>query len=123
MRHSASFHFPPGVFTSFMSPVVTIHAEVGASIHYTTDGSTPTADSPVYNSSKGGVRLQETTTIKAVAVKKRSASAATERCFVVSPQGPIDVLLVAVPQAAGAAFVATFNLAHSFGCCPCINKR
>ena len=38
----------------------------GATIHYTTDGSTPTTNSPVY---KGRIAVSESTTIKAIAVK------------------------------------------------------
>ena len=38
----------------------------GATIHYTTDGSTPTINSPVY---KGRISISESTTIKATAVK------------------------------------------------------
>ena len=103
-----------------MSPVVTIHAEVGASIHFTTDGSTPTANSPVYNSvsHKDGIRLRDTTTIKAIAVKKRSSSAVSQRVFVVSEQGPVDVVFHSVHVAVG----AVGSLCRVCGC-SCAGKR
>ena len=46
---------------------------MGAVIHYTTDGSTPTADSAAYN---GPITLSNTTTIKAIAVKAGLANSA-----------------------------------------------
>ena len=54
--------------TSFTQPLdVTLACDTdGATIHYTTDGSDPTAESAVY---RGAIRVTETTTIKAFAVK------------------------------------------------------
>jgi hypothetical protein len=53
--------------TSFLSPLfVTISdATSGAVIHYTTDGSTPSANSPIYN---GGITLTASATINAIAI-------------------------------------------------------
>lgn len=49
------------------SQIVTISSPtVGADIHYTTDGSTPTAASPLYN---GPITLTATSTVKAMATK------------------------------------------------------
>jgi len=53
--------------TGFQSPIsVSIScATAGATVHYTTDGTTPTTGSPVYSSS---IQISETTTIKAIGV-------------------------------------------------------
>lgn len=53
-----------GDFTS--SQAVTLTADAGATIYYTTDGSTPTATSGTVYS--GAITVSETTTIKAIAV-------------------------------------------------------
>lgn len=60
------------------STQVTMSAEAGAQIRYTTDGSTPTAASTVYS---GPVTLSETTTVKAVAVKDGVSSSVTSRTY------------------------------------------
>lgn len=57
---------------------VTITAEAGASIHYTADGSTPTADSRAYDSP---FTLSATTTIKAVSVLQGTTSAVSTKTF------------------------------------------
>lgn len=57
---------------------VTITAEAGATIHYTTDGSNPTAASRAY---EGAITLSATTTIKAVAVLQGTTSAISTRTF------------------------------------------
>lgn len=60
--------FTPAAGTYSSTQNVTIQCETdGATIHYTTDGSEPTTDSPVYNSA---ITVSETTTIKAIAVKE-----------------------------------------------------
>jgi hypothetical protein len=46
---------------------VTITAEEGATIHYTVDGTVPTASSPVYSEP---FTVSETTTVKAIAMKE-----------------------------------------------------
>ena len=58
--------FTPAAGTYSSTQNVTIECETeGATIHYTTDGSEPTADSPVFSSA---ITVSETTTIKAIAV-------------------------------------------------------
>lgn len=61
------------------STQVTMSAESGATIRYTTDGSTPTATTGTVYSSP--VTLTETTTVKAVAVKDGVSSAVTSRTY------------------------------------------
>ena len=67
--------FTPTAGTYSEPQNVTIECETdGATIHYTTDGSEPTTDSPVYNSA---ITVSETTTIKAIAVKEGWINSAT----------------------------------------------
>jgi outer membrane protein OmpA-like peptidoglycan-associated protein len=54
----------PGTFTGTQQ-VTLSSATPGAAIHYTTDGSTPTASSPVYS---GPIAVDGTTTVNAVAI-------------------------------------------------------
>ena len=54
-----------GTFTSAQNVTISC-ATSGATIHYTTDGSTPTTSSATYSSA---IAVSETTTIKAIAVK------------------------------------------------------
>ena len=60
------------------STQVTMSAESGATIHYTTDGTAPTTASSVYS---GPLTLTETTTVKAIAVKDGVSSAVTSRTY------------------------------------------
>lgn len=60
------------------STQVSMSAEAGATIHYTTDGTAPTTASTVYS---GPLTLTETTTVKAIAVKDGVSSAVTSRTY------------------------------------------
>lgn len=60
------------------STEVTISAAEGATIHYTTDGSTPTAESTEYTEA---LTLSATTTVKAVAVKDDLTSEVASETF------------------------------------------
>ncbi|MBQ7470859.1 MAG: chitobiase/beta-hexosaminidase C-terminal domain-containing protein [Prevotella sp.] len=65
----------PKSATYFETQSVTISAEEGATIHYTLDGTDPTAESAVYAEA---LSISETTTVKAIAVKDdKTSSVAT----------------------------------------------
>ena len=66
---------------------VTMSAASGAEIHYTTDGSTPTAESTLYSEA---ITLSDTTTVKAIAVKDGTASEVASRTFTKSGGGDPD---------------------------------
>ena len=57
---------------------VTMSGPDGATIHYTTDGSTPTSESTAYSEA---LTLSATTTVKAVSVKSGVTSTATSKKF------------------------------------------
>ncbi len=57
---------------------VTMTAESGATIHYTTDGTTPTSSSTTYSEP---ITLSDTTTVKAIAVKDGISSSVTSRTY------------------------------------------
>ena len=63
---------------------VTMSAESGATIYYTTDGSTPTSASTQYSSA---ITLSNTTTVKAVAVKNGVTSTVASQTFTKSDNG------------------------------------
>ena len=60
------------------STQVTISGPDGAEIHYTTDGSTPTAESALYSEA---FTLSATTTVKAIAIKDGQSSEVASRVF------------------------------------------
>lgn len=68
---------------------VIISAAVGATIHYTTDGSTPTTSSPVYSEA---IHLTANATIKAIAVKDGLSSAVNTKVFTKQAGGDIPVV-------------------------------
>ena len=69
------------------STEVTMSAEAGATIHYTLDGSTPTAESAVYSAP---ITLSDTTTVKAIAVKDGVSSSVTSRVYTKGGNGGGD---------------------------------
>ena len=57
---------------------VSISGPAGAEIHYTTDGSTPTAESTLYSEA---FTLSDTTTVKAIAIKDAESSEVASKLF------------------------------------------
>ena len=57
---------------------VSIQAEQGAEIRYTTDGSTPTAESSLYSAP---ITLSDTATVKAIAIKNGQSSEVASKTF------------------------------------------
>ena len=57
---------------------VSIQAEQGAEIRYTTDGSTPTAESSLYSAP---ITLSDTATVKAIAIKDGQSSEVASKTF------------------------------------------
>ena len=67
-----TFSPPGGTFTTAQSVTIS-DATSGAAIHYTTNGSTPTASSPTYT---GAITVSATSTIQAIATKSGSTDSA-----------------------------------------------
>ena len=57
---------------------MSIQAEQGAEIRYTTDGSTPTAESTLYSAA---FTLSETSTVKAIAISGGQSSEVASKTF------------------------------------------
>lgn len=81
--------FSPGTGAYAASQVVTITADPGATIYYTTDGSTPTTGSTVYSTP---LTLNSNTILKAIAVQSYSTSPVATAYF------NIDANTKSVPQ-------------------------
>lgn len=77
-----TFSLSGGTYYSAQS--VTMTAAAGMTIHYTTDGSTPTRESAVYQSS---VVVSSDATLKAIAVKDGLASDVASATYVISTGG------------------------------------
>ena len=75
--HAPAFTPDGGTFTS-SSVSVTISADAGATIYYTTDGSAPSTSSSVYSTA---INVSTTTTINAIAVKDGNATGVVSRTF------------------------------------------
>ena len=69
---------------SALSALIPITGPSGSEIHYTVDGSTPTAESPVYSEP---MTFTETTTLKAIAIKDGQSSEVTSRTYTKGTNG------------------------------------
>ena len=69
---------------------VSIQAEQGAEIHYTIDGLTPTAESPLYSEP---ITLSDTATVKAIAIKDGQSSEVASKTFTKSSGNDDDDLI------------------------------
>lgn len=67
MVEAPTFNLTSGTYDTIQNNVVISCATSGAQIRYTTDGTTPTNSSPIYTAP---LRVENTTTIKAIAFKK-----------------------------------------------------
>ena len=77
-----TFSPPGGTYDAAQSVTISCATD-GATIHYTTDGSAPTADSAAYG---GPIDIDETATVKAIAVKDGWLdSAVAEATYVIQP--------------------------------------
>ncbi len=74
-----------GAFTT--STQVTMSGPDGAEIHYTTDGSTPTASSTLYTEA---ITVSSSVTLKAIAIKDGQSSEVTTKQFVKNTSGGDD---------------------------------
>ena len=93
-----------GTFTSAQNVTISC-ATSGATIHYTTDNSTPTASSATYS---GAISVTATTTIKAIAVKSgMQDSAVASATYTIS--GGTDALVYTLQPASGSNSSYTGN--------------
>ncbi len=107
----------PGTYATAQS-VTLSDTTTGAVIHYTTDGSTPTASSAVFNSSTP-IAVSTNTTIKAIAVATGfSNSAVASGAYVISTTPIAFVQVNSGPstfQASNASVAVTYSLAQTAG--------
>ena len=72
-----------GTYTSAQNVTISCSTS-GATIYYTTNGSTPTASSTVYSSA---ISISETTTLKAIAIKDGTSSNVATATYTISSDG------------------------------------
>jgi outer membrane protein OmpA-like peptidoglycan-associated protein len=92
---SATFHPAGGTFTSAQR-VALVSDSPAATIHYTTDGSTPTASSPRY---AGPIAVERTTKVRAlVTAADAPPSDVSEAEYVIAPPPPVSSARVKVTE-------------------------
>lgn len=115
---------PTGTYTTAQTVTIS-DSTVGATIHYTTNGTTPTTSSPVYS---GPITVTSTETLEAIATASGySTSAVASAAYTINLSGP-DFSVTASPSSltvtAGQSGTTTisvmplngFNTAVSFSC-------
>lgn len=95
---------------------ISILADSGATVYYTTDGSNPSTSSPQYT---GAFQVKDSVTVKALAVRSGSATSgiATDTFNVQSPATPIVKLSTGSKIAVGDSVAVTWNeqrIAYSY---------
>jgi outer membrane protein OmpA-like peptidoglycan-associated protein len=92
---SATFDPAAGTFASTQRVALATESP-GAAIHYTTDGSTPTASSPRYT---GPIPVDRTTNVRAVVIATDAPpSGVTEAQYVIAPPPPVSSARVKVTE-------------------------
>ena len=100
---------PPGTFPS--AQTVTLTAETGASIFYTTNGTDPTSSSTPYTTT--GISVASTTTIKAIAVKDSLTSSVFSGTYTISSGGGKQSIINVTSSADTAGSATTVTLRYA----------
>lgn len=90
--------FSPAAGTYYKAQSVTLSAEDGASIYYTTNGDDPTASSTEYTEP---IEVAQTTTIKAIAVKDEVSSAVATATYTIVTATKVASIAEMLEQAEG----------------------
>jgi outer membrane protein OmpA-like peptidoglycan-associated protein len=91
----ATFDPAPGTFTAAQRVALATETP-GAAIHYTTDGSTPTASSPRYT---GPIAIDRTSSVRAVVIATDAPpSGVSEAAYVIAPPPPVSSARVKVTE-------------------------
>lgn len=101
---SPEFSVPGGVVDAGTEVAITCATE-GASIYYTTDGSTPTNASTLYT---GAITINETTTINAIAYKGADKSSVTTATYTILEK--VATIAAAMEKANNVEFIYTGDL-------------
>lgn len=98
VEFTAAPTFTPAAGTYYEAQSVTLSAEDGASIYYTTNGDEPTAQSTLYSTP---IEVAQTTTIKAIAVKDEVLSAVATATYTIVTATKVASIAEMLEQAEG----------------------